>query len=61
MESLEEVLNIVFQEYGGLILVLLSIILSIMLAVPFAYIIKDNVLVMEKLKELMTILKGALV
>lgn len=61
MKSLEEVLNIVFQEYGGLLLMFLSIILSIMLAYPFAYIIRDNVLIMERLNELITMLKGVLV
>lgn len=60
MKSLEEVLNIIFQEYGGLILTILSIVLSLVLIVPFMHVVLNNIFIIRKVSEAIIILKGVL-
>ncbi|WP_069807615.1 hypothetical protein [Vulcanisaeta thermophila] len=60
MGFLEEVLNIVFQEYGGTLLLVVSIVMSIALIVPFTHIVSNNIFIINKLHHVISTLWGAL-
>ncbi|GAB6948228.1 hypothetical protein JCM16161A_23580 [Vulcanisaeta sp. JCM 16161] len=49
MKAIEELMNILFQEYGSLILTVVSVLLSIIIAALYAELLKNNI---ELIREL---------
>ncbi|MGC9153444.1 MAG: hypothetical protein ACP5GY_06900 [Vulcanisaeta sp.] len=60
MKFLEELMNILFQEYGGLLLTLVSIVLSIIAMVVFMGIVKNNIILIKKLEVLIREINGVI-
>ncbi|GAB6945214.1 hypothetical protein [Vulcanisaeta sp. JCM 14467] len=54
MKFLEELMNILFQEYGSLILTVISVILSITMTAFYAELLRNNI---ELIKELNAIIQ----
>ncbi len=53
-------MNILFQEYGGLLLTLVSIALSIIAMVVFMDIVKNNIILIKKLEVLIREINGVI-
>nr|KJR72502.1 MAG: hypothetical protein TU36_01645 [Vulcanisaeta sp. AZ3] len=52
MKFLEELMNILFQEYGGLVLTIISIALSTIVIIAFANVVRNNLVIIKELSHI---------
>ncbi|MGC8606349.1 MAG: hypothetical protein ACP5GZ_10715 [Vulcanisaeta sp.] len=60
MKLLEELMNILFQEYGALILMVVSTILSIIIATLYAELLRNNILLIKELNTIIQWINGVI-
>ncbi|MCG2863517.1 MAG: hypothetical protein L7H10_04120 [Vulcanisaeta sp.] len=58
MKFLEELMNILFQEYGGLILTLASAVLSLIIITIFIDIVRNELVLIRELGNIIRIIGG---
>lgn len=58
MKFLEELMNILFQEYGGLILTLASAVLSLIIITIFIDIVRNEFVLIRELGNIIRIIGG---
>jgi hypothetical protein len=60
VKLLEELMNILFQEYGALILMVVSTILSIIIATLYAELLRNNILLIKELNTIIQWINGVI-
>ncbi len=58
MKFLEELMNILFQEYGGLILTLASAVLSLIIITIFIDLVRNELVLIRELGNIIRIIGG---